>query len=134
MFTYTRLKFDKMKTDIRDRKDIELLINSFYEKVKQDETIGYFFTEVIPVDWNKHLPVMYNFWENIVFFTGSYEGNPMVQHQNLHKKSPMKVEHFKKWIELFESTVNEHFNGDKAELIKQRATSIATIMQLKIIY
>lgn len=56
-----------MKKDIEDRKDIELLINSFYDKVKQDAIIGSFFTEVVQVNWEKHLPVMYNFWENIVF-------------------------------------------------------------------
>jgi len=123
-----------MKTDIRDRNDIELLVNTFYDKVKPDPVIGYFFKEVVPVNWNKHLPVMYDFWENIVFATGSYEGNPMVQHKHLHKKSPMKMEHFQRWIMLFTETVDELFAGEKAILIKQRATSIATVMQIKIIY
>ncbi len=76
-----------MQKDIEDRKDIELLINSFYDKVKQDAIIGSFFTEVVQVNWEKHLPVMYNFWENIVFQTGSYNGNPMDKHLELNKKS-----------------------------------------------
>jgi len=33
-----------MKTDIRNRKDIEKLVNTFYDKVKVDAIIGYFLT------------------------------------------------------------------------------------------
>ena len=31
--------------DIRSREDIELLINSFYTKVKKDDTIGFIFND-----------------------------------------------------------------------------------------
>ncbi len=122
-----------MQKDIEDRKDIELLINSFYNKVKQDAIIGSFFTEVVQVNWEKHLPVMYNFWENIVFQTGSYNGNPMDKHLELNKKSLILMEHFQRWILLFNETVDELFKGKKAELIKQRALSISTVMQIKIL-
>lgn len=122
-----------MKKDIEDRKDIELLINSFYDKVKQDAIIGSFFTEVVQVNWEKHLPVMYNFWENIVFQTGSYNGNPMDKHLELNKKSLITMEHFQRWILLFNETVDELFLGTNSGLIKQRALSIATVMQIKIL-
>jgi len=122
-----------MKMDIKDRKDIELLINSFYDKVKQDTIIGFFFTEVVQVNWEKHLPIMYDFWENIVFQTGSYNGNPMDKHLELNKKSLITMEHFQRWILLFNETVEELFSGAKAEFIKQRALSIATVMQIKIL-
>ena len=78
-----------MKKDIESKDDIRLLINRFYEKVRIDETIGYFFSEVIPVNFEKHLPVMYEFWENILFHTGSYAGNPMKTHQQLHQLLPV---------------------------------------------
>jgi hemoglobin len=121
-----------MKTDISNRTDIEKLINAFYDKVKTDPGIGYFFTEIVPVNWEKHLPVMYDFWENLIFKSGNYDGNAMMPHQHLHEKSPMKMEHFKQWILLFTQTVDELFEGENAEIIKQRAISIATLMQIKI--
>lgn len=121
-----------MKTDIQSADDIKILVNAFYDKVKQDETIRHFFTEVVKVDWEKHLPVMYRFWENIVFHTGSYTGNPMEVHQHLHSKCPMNKLHFNRWIDLFNETVDELFEGEKAFQIKQRALSIATVMQIKI--
>jgi hemoglobin len=122
-----------MKRDIRNLEDIKLLVNSFYDKVKVDEFIGGFFTEVIAVDWEKHLPIMYAFWENVLFHTGSYNGNPMQQHMSLHKKSAMQKYHFDRWLSLFNETVDELFEGNNAIIIKQRALSIATVMQTKMI-
>ena len=40
-----------MKKDIETRDDIELLVNSFYEKVKADPVIGHIFTDVFKVNW-----------------------------------------------------------------------------------
>ena len=39
-----------------------------------------------------------------------------------------------RWLQLFTSTVDELFEGEKAELAKQRAMSIATVMQLKLLH
>jgi hemoglobin len=122
-----------MKYDIESRNDVERLINSFYEKVQQDEVIGFIFNDVAKVNWEKHLPVMYNFWEGIIFFKNSYTGNPMQVHMNLHNLTPLRKEHFNQWLQLFNKTVDELFEGDKAMLAKERALSIATLMQIKII-
>ena len=120
-----------MKTDIRNRKDIEKLVNSFYNKIKSDSVIGYMFNDVAKVNWEQHLPIMYNFWENILFYTGNYNGSPMVVHKNLHEKSPMSPKLFKHWTKLFEETVNEFFEGPKAEEIKNRAQNIAAVLMSK---
>ena len=82
-----------MKRDIESRKDIEYLINSFYEKVKKDEVIGF---DVAKVNWEKHLPVMYDFWESIIFSINKYEANPMLLHTNLNKLIPFTKQHFKR--------------------------------------
>lgn len=121
-----------MKKDIKNRKDIELLVNVFYEKVKEDKTIGYFFKEVTSVDWNKHLPIMYDFWENILFFSGNYKGNPMDLHHHLNMIQSINKKHFQRWNKLFTNSVDELFEGEKAELIKKRAINIASIMQKNI--
>jgi hemoglobin len=122
-----------MKKDIEDRHDIQLLIDSFYKKVKVDEVIGFIFTDIAKVNWEKHLPVMYNFWESILFYTGGYAGNPMELHRRLNQLIPLSPEHFKRWTDLFTSTADELFTGEKTELAKQRAISIATMMRVKIL-
>lgn len=122
-----------MKNDIRDRKDIQLLVDKFYEKVRSDDTIGYIFNDVAKVDWPHHLPRMYDFWENIAFQTGGYSGNPMPAHMQLHQQTRLTAAHFERWLQLFTGTADELFEGDKTELVKQRALSIATMMRIKII-
>jgi hemoglobin len=121
-----------MKKEMENRDDVIRLVNTFYDRVKPDPVIGFFFSKVVDVHWEKHLPVMYNFWENIIFHTGGYTGNPMRIHMNLHRQSSMTKEHFDRWIKLFNETVDELFHGEKAEQAKQRALSIATVMQINI--
>lgn len=122
-----------MKKDIENRKDIELLVNTFYEKVKKDTQISHFFSQVIIVNWEEHLSIMYNFWENLLFFTGNYVGNPILKHKALHEKYHLSELDFKRWLYLFLETIDELFEGEQANLIKQKAISIAYIIQTKII-
>ncbi len=120
-----------MKKDITTKKDIETLVNAFYEKVKTDETLAHFFAHV---NWEKHLPLMYDFWENTLFYTGTYRGNPMKLHEKLHHIKSLSEKDFEAWINLFVTTLTQLFEGEKTELAKQRAISIATVMKLKILY
>lgn len=122
-----------MKKELSGRADIELLVQSFYAKVKKDDTIGFIFNDIAKVNWEKHLPVMFDFWENVLFYTGSYEGNPMLIHQHIHRVVPLTREHFLRWYQLFSQTVDELFEGENAMLAKQRAFSISTVMQIKIL-
>ena len=122
-----------MKNDIENRQHIEQLINSFYDKVKCDEVIGFIFNDVAKVNWEKHLPVMYDFWENIIFLTNKYIGNPMSIHMHLNEQVRFTKEHFQRWIQLFTETVDELFEGKKANIVKEKAASIAAIMETKII-
>lgn len=121
-----------MKKEITSRKDIIQLVDAFYEKIKKDEMLGYIFNDIAKVNWDKHLPTMYDFWENTLFFTGTYSGNPVQQHANLNQIMPITKTHFDHWNKLFVETVDTNFEGEKAELAKQRALSISIVLQMKI--
>ena len=60
--------------DISNRGDIEVLVNSFYDKVLVDATIGYLFTDIAAVDWILHLPKMYRFLGNGAFGKNELQG------------------------------------------------------------
>ncbi|HRI33406.1 MAG TPA: group III truncated hemoglobin, partial [Saprospiraceae bacterium] len=75
----------------------------------------------------------YQFWENILFSAGTYDGNPMIKHREINQLKPITMDNFQQWIHLFNETVDELYQGEKAELIKKRAQSIATVMQIKLI-
>jgi hemoglobin len=120
-----------MKPDIVSRKDIELFIVSFYEKVKADETIGFIFNEVMQMDWEHHVPVIVDFWETILLDNPVYKKNAMEVHYSLNKKVPLTKEHFEKWLQLFSISVDELYEGKIATLAKTRAKGIADVMFLK---
>ena len=121
-----------MRNDISARKDIILLVDTFYETIRKDEMLGYIFDDIAKVNWVKHLPVMYDFWENTLFYTGTYSGNPVLSHTHLHRLFPITKAHFDHWNLLFGQTIDKLFEGDKAELAKQRALSISIVLQIKI--
>ena len=122
-----------MKRDISNRTDIELMVNTFYEKVIADKLLGSIFQDVAKVNWATHIPLLNNFWENVIFFTGSYEGNPVNLHKHLHYIKPLNKTHFDRWNKLFILTVDQLFEGPKAELAKERAISISGIIKDKVL-
>ena len=118
--------------DIRTRTDIDLIMRVFYERALADEVIGYIFKDVAKIDLEHHLPIIGAFWETMLFQSGSYADygrNPLEVHAALHLKSPLKAEHFARWLELFERSVDEEFAGERAGYLKMRAHSIAGRMQ-----
>ncbi|MCW3090460.1 MAG: globin [Ferruginibacter sp.] len=120
-----------MKADISNRKDIEILIHSFYDKVKPNPVIGFIFTEVVKMDWEHHIPVIVDFWEGILLDNPVYQRNAMEVHYHLNNIIPLHKEHFDTWLSLFFSTVDELFEGKIANLAKTRAKSIAGLMLFK---
>lgn len=74
-----------------------------------------------------------SFCNNVLFYAGGYYGNPLEVHKTMHHFMNLKNEDFGHWRKLFNETVDELFEGEKAELAKQRAFSIATIMRIKIL-
>ena len=121
-----------MKKDIGNQQDIILLVNTFYEKVKRSEPIGYIFSDVAKVNWPQHLPVMYAFWSGILLGDTAYTGNPMTKHIALSKITPMTEVEFTEWLNLFTETVDELFEGEKATEAKVRSGNIARLMLHKI--
>lgn len=120
------------KKDIEERADLESMLESFYQKVFNDDLISHFFLEVVPLNLETHLPVITDFWESVLLDGRGYRKNVMEIHQNISAKSKIGKEHLDRWVKIFSETVDERFEGPKATLAKQRATSIATMMHLKI--
>jgi len=121
-----------MKEDITGGKDIELLVNSFYEKVRSDDTLGYIFNTIIGDDWSHHLPIMYQFWGTVLFTTGGYKGNVIQKHINIDKQIPLQKEHYDQWLLLWNATVDELFEGPVAAEAKNRASLMLHLISMKV--
>ncbi len=117
--------------DIENIADIKKLVDLFYQKIENDKNIGFFFTKVAKVDWSKHLPKMYQFWETLLLGNVSYKGNPMAVHFPVNRISAMEKSHFEHWLKIWSETVKENFSGEKADLALYKANNIANLMAYK---
>jgi len=120
------------KKDIETQADIVLLVDTFYKKVNEDQTIGFIFNDVAKVDWSGHLPKMYSFWGSMLLGERTYTGAPMTKHIELSRQTTMCQPQFTTWLNLFTATVDELFDGEKAREAKLRATNVAGLMLHKI--
>ena len=111
-----------MKRDIETREDLDYLLTEFYKIAPNDAEIGHHFDGV---DLEAHLPIIVDFWEKVLFGKPVYFSNPLLIHQKLHEKFPLKLEHFRRWVEIFSATVDRLFVGETAENAKLRAKMIA---------
>lgn len=123
-----------MKNDIKTREDLFLIVDEFYKKLLVNDEMKLFFEKFKDPDkLHHHLTTLVDFWDNILFYSGTYQKNAMKPHIALHQKKPFNENNFKTWLSLFNQSVDNHFNGINAHTIKTRALSIATIMQIKTI-
>lgn len=118
--------------DVLTREDLEILMDSFYNKLLNNDSINYIFTDVARINIETHLPTIVDFWQQTIFNTGTYKNNVLKIHQDLNEKVKLTSEHFSTWLNHFNKTVDEQFFGENAEKMKTRALSIATVMQIKL--
>lgn len=121
-----------MPEDLDNKQAIHKLVDAFYSKVVNDELLGPIFNDIAQVDWDHHLPIMYNFWESILIGAHYNRDNPMDAHIKLDQKVKLEEAHFERWLELFYHTIDAHFEGPKAKEVKNRASTIARVMQFKV--
>ena len=117
---------------LNSREAIELLVNSFYTKVKQDELLSPIFNNVEFFSWDTHIPVMVDFWETLLLDTATYKGNTMHKHITLHRRTPLTPELFERWKLLFYSTLDELFEGENVVIAHKRVEAMSGLMQFKI--
>lgn len=109
--------------DIKDKNDIRIIVDVFYDKVKRDQQIGPVFFGAIKGDWQLHLDRMYAFWDSVLFSVPGFNGNPFAKHVGL----AIERRHFDQWLLLFNETVDTQFSGVVANEAKKRASLIADI-------
>ena len=117
--------------DIQSREDIYVVMSEFYKKLLADDKISFIFTEVAKINLEPHLQDLADFWEQILFDTGSYKKNVLQIHLDLNQKIKFTEEHFTIWLNYLHTTIDDNFSGQIAEKMKTRELSIATVMKIK---
>lgn len=110
------------KHDIAGLDDIKVLVDEFYALVGKDDLLAPIFNFRLSPYWAPHLEKMYTFWNAALFGVQGYTGNPFAKHATM----PVEGAHFERWLRLFNTTVDTHFEGAKADEAKRRALIMAT--------
>jgi len=118
------------RKDIQTIEDIQLLVDTFYSRIQQDDMLGIIFNQNIQDRWPEHLNKMYSFWHTILLEANTYHGRPFPPHAHL----PIKKVHFDHWLLLFTETIDRLFVGEKTEEAKWRAHKMATMFLSKLDY
>ena len=87
-----------MKKDIETKADIQIFVDAFYAKMPTDDLVGHVFMDVAHVDFSKHLPKMYDFWEMLLMDGKNYQGAPMRPHLEINQKIQLTPAHFARWL------------------------------------
>ncbi len=116
---------------LKDKDDVKLLVDEFYDRAKADELLGPIFAKAIdPNKWEHHVERIYSFWNTVLFGKKDYLGNPFIHHLHL----PIEELHFERWTMIFAEVINEKFVGDKAEEAIDRANKMSLLFQSKLNY
>jgi len=104
---------------------IARVVAEFYARVRSDSLIGPVFEAKVR-DWDFHLRKLGEFWSSVLLGTGNYHGQPMLAHIEL----PIESRHFDRWLDLFESTVEELCPPAAAARFVDKARRIADSFEL----
>lgn len=114
---------------IESREDVQLLVHTFYSKIRKDELLGPIFNSHISEDeWPPHLTKLTDFWETNLFGVRKFKGSPTKKHLKVDENLDYSIDqlHFGKWLQLWVETINELFVGDCADKAIYTARKMAT--------
>lgn len=109
---------------------IRAVVDRFYALAREDDVIGPIFKRVVPDEkWGEHLDTIVDFWSSMLLGTGRYNGRPMPKHLAI---AELEDAHFRRWLALFRSTVEELCPPDVAALFIDRSERIANAFRINI--
>ncbi len=123
------------KKEIQNREDVQLLVETFYVKIRKDIVLGPIFNGIIS-DWQRHLTLLADFWETQLFLKRKYYGNPVTAHLEVDIKLNHTINsaHFGLWLNLWFETIEELFEGETAWIARNRAQKMSTMLFMQIFH
>lgn len=119
---------DRDLADLVRRADVDALLLRFYNRVLVDDVLAEPFAQIQATGLESHLPRMGDFWETVLFRAGLYRGSALRPHRAVHDRHALNATHFLRWLALWNSTIDEMYQGPVAEHAKIQAVRIARAM------
>jgi hemoglobin len=112
---------------IESRDEVQELVHQFYGRIRKDELLGPIFNaHISETKWPLHLEMLTDFWESNLFGVRKFTGRPLQKHLQVDRNLNYSIgqEHFERWLQLWFSTIDYLFEGERAEQAKELARRI----------
>lgn len=119
--------------DLSSRSAIHDLVVGFYREIVFDDLLDPIFSEDIEVDWSVHIPKLIDYWCRVLLGEAGYAGAVLGAHRAVHGLSPLRVEHFDRWYELWVRTIDANWSGPFADRAKQHAARIGETLARQVL-
>ncbi|MCV6629214.1 MAG: group III truncated hemoglobin [Flavobacteriaceae bacterium] len=118
---------------IDNKEDVAFLVDQFYAQVREEASLGPIFNAMIG-DWDRHLELLTRFWSMHLMFERNYTGNPIEIHRKVDRfvEGTINEQHFGLWLNLWMQTIDTHFEGENAEILKNKARKMASFIHIDI--
>lgn len=111
---------------------INLLVETFYGRVLEHQTLGPVFDARLAGRWPEHMARMKQFWTAVAFKNGGYGGKPVQAHLGVQG---MSADLFPQWLALFSATLDDIAPSRKAhDWFMETAERIARSLTLSLFY
>lgn len=119
-----------MKENQITEENIQQLVDTFYEKIREDKALSPIFLQAIGDDlkkWKSHMQTMYDFWSAIMLNSRRYSGNPLQKHRELPSFDRSL---FDRWLDLFKKTAFQIYTDEIANHFIAKSNRIAESLKL----
>ena len=115
--------------DLDDPIEIAELVRRFYRQLAQDTRFHHYFDTLAHIDWDAHVRDLTAFWTGALLTGRDREPGRVIEaHRWLHDATPFDGELFARWLDIFDSTLDEGWSGPITELARRRAHGYAWAM------
>jgi hemoglobin len=127
---------ERAETDMRrigiDAAFIEILVETFYRRIRNHPDLGPIFDARLAGKWPDHMGRMKRFWSSVALRDGSYGGKPVQAHQSV---DGLTADLFPKWLQVFSATLDDIAPSSEAhDWFMATAERIARSLTLALFY
>lgn len=117
-----------MKPDLSTKTDIQKIVDLQYAQLLKHEETAHLFAHL---DLEHHMPKIYTFWCFLLDINAAenrYTGSAFEPHVKLD----LSEKHFELWLHFLHSSINENFEGEKANLWIEKSNQLGLMFQYKL--
>lgn len=116
------------KRTIQSFVDIQNIVDEHYRQLLADTYTAPVFRHL---DLETHLPRIYSFWSfilNIEAVEHPYKGSAFEPHARLG----LDHGHFERWMQFLFNAIDQHYEGDTANVWKEKARQMGLLFEYKL--